>query len=365
VDEYVAKIVADHPELEELMRLITKNKVRRCACGKSVAFTLPSCNNCGTSLAGVPVSFTDNVFTSFMFGLEKCALFPLTISSRLQTEHFLVFDDLLSLSCCHLNVIPTDKYVMDWRFLLKRPAEGLALIREMRSLCARVVREQFLANKEWRSTTFATKKDGSAFTDDEIVETALTGFNLPPSQFQLHLQYILPPFIPYQHFMLLSGNHFTKGRFFPFEFVADALEAVAKDPSIVDGLAINDSTPLEEILPRLSKCAAHVDYDEYHARMTARANVVHDLLTNWSPEDFGGFLAGKTLYKFTSVVAKPDGTYECHYDKDGAKEADVRALSTADKMVLQNYGRPYNPETNKPVGTYYKYPKEPSKIDIW
>jgi len=257
---------------------------------------------------------------------------------------------------------------MDWRFLLKRPAEGAAIIRELRSLCERVVREQFLTDKAWRKSTFALKKDGDKtreFTDDEIVECALTGLNLPPSQFQLHLQYILPPFIPYQHFMLLSGNHFTKGRFFPFEFIVDALEAVAKDPSIISGLTIDDSTSLDDILPRLSKCAAHVDYDEYHARMTARAERVHDMLANWSPEDFGGFLAGDKLYKFTEVKANGDGTYECHYDKDSVSTADIRSLTGADKKILQNYGRPYTPDTDKPVGTYYKYAKDPSKLTVW
>ena len=368
VDEFVAKVVADRPELADLMKLITKNRVRRCACGKSVAYTLPACNSCGSSLAGVPVSYTDNVFTSFIFGLEKCSLFPLTISSRLQTEHVIVFDDLLSLSCCHLNAVPTDDYIMDWRFLLKRPTEGLAVIRRLRSSCERVVREQFLTDKAWRKKVFALKKEGDStreYTDDEILECAMTGLNLPPSQFQLHLQFILPPMIPYQHFMLLSGNHYTKGRFFPFEFIADALEAVAKDPSILAGLTIDDSTSLDDILPRLSKCAAHVDYDEYHARMNERAIRGHDMLCNWTPEDFGGFLVGDKVYKFTKIEKKDDDTYECHYDKDSASTADLRSLTGADKKILQNYGRPYTADTDKPTGTYYKYAKDPAKLTVW
>lgn len=45
-----------------------------------------------------------------------------------------------------------------------------------------------------------------------------------PSQYQLHLQVILPPFMPVHWDMFKKGVHFTKGRFVPVEFILPALE---------------------------------------------------------------------------------------------------------------------------------------------
>lgn len=206
VDEFLAARGAEFAGLKRQM----KNKVRRCPCGKSVAYTLPSCNLCGTSLAGVPITFIDNVFTGFVYGIERCAQFPLTVSIREQSPEFLVFDDLLALSPCHLNVIPTRAYIPDWTFLLKRPAEGLALIIEMHGRCASVLRSQFLSNPAFRNGII---RGGSAIPDSELVASVAAGFNIPPSQYQLHLQFIMPPLLPYQHLMYLRGNHYTKVQF--------------------------------------------------------------------------------------------------------------------------------------------------------
>ena len=96
----------------EALSAQTRNKVRKCpACGKPNAYTLGRCNACGEDLSEVEVGFTSNVFTGFVFGAAK-GPFPLTISVRAQTEDTLVFDDILSLSPCHINSIPTDVYVL-------------------------------------------------------------------------------------------------------------------------------------------------------------------------------------------------------------------------------------------------------------
>jgi hypothetical protein len=50
--------------------------------------------------------------------------FPFTISVRSMAEDIIVFDDLLSLTPCHLNVVPTNMYCADWRYLLLKPKEG-------------------------------------------------------------------------------------------------------------------------------------------------------------------------------------------------------------------------------------------------
>ncbi len=50
--------------------------------------------------------------------------FPYTISMRYEDESVLVFDDLLSLTPAHLNVIPTNQYIPDWRYLCNNPRLG-------------------------------------------------------------------------------------------------------------------------------------------------------------------------------------------------------------------------------------------------
>jgi hypothetical protein len=47
-------------------------QVRACPqCGKNVAFTLPFCNGCGRGLGDVEISYTNNVFTGFVYGIER------------------------------------------------------------------------------------------------------------------------------------------------------------------------------------------------------------------------------------------------------------------------------------------------------
>lgn len=47
-------------------------QVRKCPqCGKPVAHTLTFCNGCGRDLADVEISYTNNVFTGFAYGIEK------------------------------------------------------------------------------------------------------------------------------------------------------------------------------------------------------------------------------------------------------------------------------------------------------
>ena len=94
------------------------NVIRKCAkCSKPCAYTLEICNSCGAQLPH-ETTRSDNIFLGFIYGL-RASSFPLKISVRHQTEDTLVFDDLLALSTCHLNAIPTDVYISDLRFLLR------------------------------------------------------------------------------------------------------------------------------------------------------------------------------------------------------------------------------------------------------
>ncbi len=170
-----------------------------------------------------------------------------------------VFDDLLSLTTCHLNSIITSRYIPDWRYLLKNPEQGKQIIDNLFDHCwkvtysikfdskclncfysipfhitcffkvhvfetvtvwltdwltetghhAQVLKEQFWSDEAWRSKTL---KDAShSFNSEEQLERELkkhvcAGFNYPPSQYQLHLQFMLPPFLPFQYSLYLQGG---------------------------------------------------------------------------------------------------------------------------------------------------------------
>jgi hypothetical protein len=73
--EDFAKRHEQHPTLVRQLR----NKVRKCeGCGKPNAFSLANCNGCGRDLSTTDISFTNNVFVGFVYGIEKGAHFSLT-----------------------------------------------------------------------------------------------------------------------------------------------------------------------------------------------------------------------------------------------------------------------------------------------
>ena len=92
---------------------------------------------------------------------------------------------------------------------------------------------------------------------------AIAGMNVPPSQFQLHLQYMLPPLLPNQMQMYRYGNHYGKYRFFPLAYLLAALDALAER-----GADFPDADDLDGpgLVERV-KAAAGVDYDAIWAQV--------------------------------------------------------------------------------------------------
>jgi hypothetical protein len=188
-----------------------KNKVRVCpSCRKSCAFNLHHCNSCEADISNVETTYTNNIFMSFVYGIKT-----FKIAVRYQDNISIVFDDLLALTTCHLNTIPTDCYLPDWRYLLKRPESGYALLKKMYANCFRVVKEQFWTNSAWRCRYV---RDSDGMTDEDIKSIIAAGFNYPPSQYQLHLQFMVLPLTPFHFSAYLKQHHYTKGRFFPVEY---------------------------------------------------------------------------------------------------------------------------------------------------
>lgn len=148
-----------------------RNEVKKCpTCQKPNAFSLSYCNSCGENLSHVPVEHTNNVFAGFIYGIRK-GPFPFTISMRSQTEDTLVFDDLLAMTPCHLNVIPSDVYLPNFISLLRHPKDAIELLDRLWNAAFKVVQDQFCSNPDWCSKTF---RDPSIIIDDPTTTTTTT-----------------------------------------------------------------------------------------------------------------------------------------------------------------------------------------------
>lgn len=350
VEEYVT----EHPIAARLLR----NKVKKCAsCHKPNGFTLKTCNQCGVSLVEEPICFTPNVFMAFALGIAHSGTFPLTISARFQNERIIVMDDLLALSPLHFNVIPTDVFVPDWRYLLRRPSSGLELVDRMMDACLLVAKEQFLSEDTWRAALLRHPDEFDA------ERHFLCGFNFPPSQYQLHIQFICPNLMPFQHAQFLNGVHFTYKRFFPFDYVRRCLELLVSSGASPTGISmpqplLEDDADVEDII-RFFETSFHHNYDAHHGTFVRKAAELSARFSNWSQSDFSG-----------AVVLLSDGAVSSS-SHDGSLVAATGTvvpcvasqLAAADKITLQNYGRPYD-ALGRPVGTYYGFPKTPNDIDL-
>jgi len=160
----------------------------------------------------------------------------------------------------------------------------------------------------------------------------ICGCNFPPSQFHLHIQYMMMPLIPWQYQMYRNGAHYTAKRFFPLEYIKAVL-------ALGESMDITMETKVEDIIDHFE---SRVSYDKMHKECYAQVEKSHQLLANWKAADF------ETRIEGDDVVGS---------DRPKAE------MIAADKMVLQMYGRPYN-DKGKPSGTYYKYART-ERVPEW
>lgn len=329
---------------DDKTKLLLQNKVKKCCqCGKPNGFTLAACNSCGTALRDTEISFTNNIFVSFILGIQK-GPFPFSISIRYQDDSSLLFDDLLALSPMHFNAIPTKEYIPDWRYLLRNPKKGRKVITDLLAVCHVTAEKQFLSNE-----IFSQKLHKQPLK----VSDCLVGFNYPPSQYQLHIQYMSPVLLPHQRYLYQKGLHYTPGRFFPFEYVEKCLELASNDP--LPHELLQDTTDVGEIIAYF-KTNYQYSYETVHAAMYSRAETFWEKYANWRDDDFDGEAVldeGETELYFLPKKGQPI--------KDPQK---VQAMIIEDKAQLQNYGRPYNAE-GKPVTSYYSFPKSVADLVMW
>jgi len=318
-----------------------RNKVRVCPnpnCKKPCAYTLTHCNACGNSIADVPLSYNDNVFMGFIYGIAS-GKFPYKISLRNETANFLCFDDPLSLSPCHLNCIPASTYISDLRYLFTDPERGLTLVNSLWEMSAKVAMEQFWGNPAYKSKILGENAPIPTKTE-ELVELVATGMNFPPSMYQLHLQFVHFPMMPFQYLMAKEHNHFHHGRFFPLEWLRKAL-ALGKKVQ----LSVDDSTEISSIIQKVKE--AGVNYDEVHTEMLAKCQRAQDRFATWNEADFECQVINGKVFDSEPLKLRSD--------------LDAKSLQAADTKLLQNYGRPYD-DNGKPTGSYYGFAKKPGEV---
>lgn len=328
IEDFREKHKDDASALERL-----RNTVKVCGkCGKACAFTLACCNACGASLEEVEQSYSDNIFMGFIYGIAK-GKFPYKISLRVQTPEFLCFDDPLQCSPCHLNAIPASLYCKDVRYLFTHPQRGLALVKQLEQIASEAALEQYWNHEAFRETIWAGQKRPTHW--QALQGWAVMGFNFPPSMFQLHLQFIHLPLFPFHYNLLQRGEHLTHGRFFPLEYVKQAL-------ALGDAVRMEGSCDITSLIERVK--TAGVDYDEIYRAMLETIHTQQRKLTPWREADFQyRVVQGKV---FEGCTMRP--------------EVDPKEVQKKDAHAMCNYGRPYKEE--KPSGNYYQFAKEPHEI---
>lgn len=333
------ELLAEVPALEEQ----SQNHIKKCpGCGKVNAFTLTACNACGTDLQAVPESKTPNLFVGMIFGIAK-APFPLRISLRSETPEIMVFDDPLAISRAHMLGMPTNLYVKDFRTLLTSPKAGLELLEKLDRACWEALAAGPLNDITWRNQ--ALSPEGNKLTLEALRYRVTRGFNLPPSQYQLHLQYVLPPLTP-SHFRLWRRNlHFVRGRHFSYSYVEAALQALI---ACGKSLTYAQHMPASELIATLKEFG--VDYDIDYQQAREHLQTCNAFLANFQLSDFDYVVRNEAL-------CDKSGTEVCFSTAADGSAASVKSFEEADKLSLQSYGRPYG-EDNKPSGVYYSYAPE-------
>mmetsp|Transcript_72722 Transcript_72722/g.144483 ORF Transcript_72722/g.144483 Transcript_72722/m.144483 type:complete len:382 (-) Transcript_72722:754-1899(-) len=308
---------------DEKLLMQLRNSVKKCSeCGKACGFTLKTCNGCAAVLPE-QIVHTENVFMAFVYGVEKNARFPFSISLRMQTPDLIVFDDPLCLCACHFCAIPTTCWAQDWRILLRNPAEGLKLVTQMEEAAWNCVEEQFLSSEVWCAKHIQPGRTPTTAEERRAMRHYIVaGCNFPPSQFQLHLQYFLMPWLPHQYRIFLDGNALTPRRWFPLKYIKAVL-------SLDEAMDVQLDTSLDEIFARFD---SRVSYDAHFSEEVERVGIAHQTLANWKPEDFSAACSGSVLVEGGEGL---EGT-----------GVTVNALIEADKELLHSSG---------PIKTYYKY----------
>ncbi len=321
------------------------NRARVCAsCGKQNAVSMEACNGCGAPLAGCAEADAPNVVMGFVYGVARVAAGspPLALSLRYQDERTLVYDDPLARSTCHLNSVPSDVHLRDWRCLLLRPAAGLELLRRLRAAADAALEGSYWADDGWRRSVL---RPGSVSSARELQGHAILALNAVPSQFQLHMHYIVPPLLPADYHAALRGGRFTRGRWLPVEYVEACLHALSAGGGLERATELDTAEAMRAIEAR-----GGPSYDAALDAALERYAASHRHLANWRADCFERHVAVRgDAAEVAELVAGADGALR---PADGEAAEGASALVSADKKMLTSYGRPHADGKPNPRGYY-------------
>jgi hypothetical protein len=333
----ISEFINQNPDLHHQMT----NKVRRChACHKSCGKTVEICNNCGASLLGSPIVESDNALMGFVYGIQYCDNYFLATSIRYQDTNFLVYDDIMQTTPVHLNSIPSYVYVPDFRYLFSNPKKGLTLITDLfeNAIRAAVV---MLSNVPFREKFFSREANmqmDELGLDAFARQNALHGFNYPPSQYQIHLQFIIPPYTPYHRVLFDEGKHGNLNRFFTFDFIRKVLLFLEKSNQVIDVGEIEEISGENLVQFIHRKTLTTIDYYEHFRNAMRKHRRNNESFSNWKECDFRGLVERLT---YDQVSPEFDKTLR------------------NDKRVLESYGK-------GPLGLqFYSFAKKPGEVILW
>ena len=136
-------------------------------------------------------------------------------------------------------------------------------------------------------------------------------------------------------------------RFLPYEFVESALKYCVENKT---NLPTADEMSIEDIFSFFE--SKGVSYDKIWRDCYKRYGDDHRHFSQWNVKDFD-------YVAYVSQDKKEDAkVFEATNLGNSVQGVDVDKTRKTDKLVLQNYGRPYTKE-GKPTGSYYKYAKSP------
>lgn len=195
--------------------------------------------------------------------------------------------------------------------------------------------------QHWSDEKFRAAYLQAAPGREALRSMGTAGMNFPPSQQQLHLQYVHGPMLPFQYAVFKDGLHLQYKRFFPVQFLLDSLAAGDKVR-----LDVHENTDIEEIIQMAA--VVGVDYDSYWSQMCAQVNTIQESCSPWREADFMYRIVGKNVYDAQTGQELP--------------ELNVKAIQAADVKRLQSYGCG---ATEPGRCCYYPFAKRAAEIESW
>ncbi|CAE8626875.1 unnamed protein product [Polarella glacialis] len=184
--------------------------------------------------------------------------------------------------------------------------------------------------------------------ESELLAMTVAGMNYPPSQYQLHLQFIHGPLLPFQYALFLEGGHFHYKRFFPYSFLLASLKALEDDNR--DFRHCHPDYDIDFIIDEMEKFYG-ISYDTHWHAMISQTKQMQETYAPWVEKDLEYRIVGNQAFDAQTGFHHPEIT--------------VKSLQTSDVKRIQSYGRPYDTD-EKPLGGYYNFPAEnPKELQDW